>query len=64
MPDFAQHLAREARRLGLETDRLEDVPPEALHTFAQVVLDELAARGLLRGREEVECWAAPRVPGY
>lgn len=64
MPDFAHHLAHEARRLGLETDALEDVPPEALHTFAQVVLDELAARGLLQGREEVGCWAAPRMPGH
>ena len=64
MNDLAHHLAREARRLGLESGELEDVPPEALITFAQGVLGELAALGLLRGREEVGCWAAPRVPGH
>lgn len=61
---LAQYLSREARRLGLESAQLEDAPPEAIAAFAQCVLSELAALGLLRGGEEVDCWAAPRVRGH
>ncbi|WP_188974101.1 hypothetical protein [Deinococcus aerolatus] len=64
MDPLAQYLAREARRLGLESMELEDAPTETIAVFAQCVLSELAALGLLRGRKEVGCWAVPRVRGH
>ena len=64
MEHLAHHLAREARNLGLESTDLEGVSPEALMAFAQRVLSELAALGLIQGREELDCWAAPRQSGH
>ncbi len=32
--------------------------------FAQRVLGELAALGLIQGSEELDCWAAPRNSGH
>ena len=60
MEQLARHLAAEARRLGLSVNDLEHVQPEAPQAFARSVLEELAALGLIQGREEVGCWAAPR----
>ncbi|OLV19022.1 hypothetical protein [Deinococcus marmoris] len=64
MNDLAVYLAAEARRLGLESGALEHAPPEAVQTFAQRVLHELAALGLIRGNEELGCWATPRPGGH
>ncbi|WP_226342535.1 hypothetical protein [Deinococcus sp. AJ005] len=64
MNDLAVYLAAEARRLGLESDAPEHAPPEAVQTFAQLVLHELAALGLIQGNEELGCWAAPRPGGH
>ena len=64
MEHLAHHLAREARSLGLESTDLEGVSPEAVAAFAQRVLSELAALGLIQGREELDCWAAPRESGH
>ncbi|MDV6376071.1 hypothetical protein [Deinococcus arenicola] len=60
MDYLALYLAEEARRLGLDSAALEDAPPDTVQTFAQTVVNKLVALGLLRGREEVGCWAAPR----
>lgn len=64
MNDLAVDLAREARRLGLESSDLQDASPEAVRAFAQAVLTHLAALGLLQGETEVGCWAAPRSAGH
>lgn len=61
---LALHLARRARNLALDALNVEDADPETLRDFARAVLLELAALGLVRGGEEVGCWAAPRVPGH
>ncbi|MPY66283.1 hypothetical protein F8S09_06170 [Deinococcus sp. SDU3-2] len=53
-------LARRARQLGLERAALEQADAEALQSFALVVLEELAARGLMPGGSEVGCWSRPR----
>ncbi|MBB5366328.1 hypothetical protein HNQ08_005457 [Deinococcus humi] len=64
MEHLAYHLAREARSLGLESTDLEGVSPETVVAFAQRVLSELAALGLIHGREELDCWAVPRKSGH
>lgn len=58
------HLARQARALGLDARKVEDADPETLRAFAQAVLSELAALGLVAGEEEVGCWARPRPTGH
>ncbi|CAM3786545.1 hypothetical protein [Deinococcus frigens] len=63
MEQLAHHLAREARRLGLESADLGNAA-DAVQAFAQAVLTEVAALGLIWGAEEVGCWAAPRSGGH
>lgn len=63
MDELAQHLARRAKALGLSSADVQDTDPEQLCAFAEVVLEELAARGYLAGQEEIDCWAAPRSSG-
>lgn len=57
---LALWLAQQARLLGLETARVEEADPEALQSFTRVVLEELAAQGLLAGEPEIGCWSRPR----
>ncbi|CAM4267492.1 hypothetical protein [Deinococcus marmoris] len=64
MESLAHHLAQQARRLGLESSDLQDAHPEVVQAFAQAVLIELAALGLIRGSAEIGCWAAPRPNGH
>ncbi|WP_081994803.1 hypothetical protein [Deinococcus radiopugnans] len=64
MEQLAHHLAHEARRLGLESADLQAAPPETVQAFAQVVLAQLVALGMLRGETEVGCWATPRAGGH
>ena len=59
MDEFALQLAREARRLGLTAGEAQDA--ESLLTFAELVLTELAARGLVPdAAPPLGCWARPR----
>lgn len=60
---LAHFLARRARALHLDPATLTTTDPETLRAFAQTVLTELAARGLLPAEAEVGCWSAPRVGG-
>ncbi|ACO47086.1 hypothetical protein DEDE109153_05695 [Deinococcus deserti] len=60
MDELALELAREARRLRLDARQCQEADPEALQAFAQLVLTELAARGLVAGDDEIGCYAAPR----
>ncbi|MDP9765092.1 hypothetical protein [Deinococcus enclensis] len=64
MDDLALALAREARRLNLTALDLDTADPDALHALACMVLTELAVRGLLPGKEEVGCHAAPRSSAH
>ena len=60
MDDFAVQLAREARRLGLTAGEVQDA--EVLLAFAELVLTELAARGLVPdAAPQLGCWARPRL---
>lgn len=60
--ELALQLAREARRLNLSAGATH--APEALAAFAELVLTELAARGLIADEcPEIACWAALRPPG-
>lgn len=61
---LALSLARQARALGLNALNVEEADPETLRAFARAALQELAARGLVAGEEEVGCWAAPRPAGH
>lgn len=63
-PDpLARLLALEARKLNLNALSLSASPEDVVRAFAEVVLEELAARGLLEGETEVGCWARPRLQG-
>ncbi|MDL2344918.1 hypothetical protein QOL99_12260 [Deinococcus sp. MIMF12] len=57
---LALWLARQARRLGLDTARSQEADTEALQSFAVAVLEELAARGLVSAEPELDCWSRPR----
>ncbi|MBZ9713971.1 hypothetical protein [Deinococcus multiflagellatus] len=60
MDELALHLAREARRLGLD----QEAPEATLSAFASLVLEELRAHGLLPDpAPEIGCWAQPRSSG-
>lgn len=60
MDDLAEFLALEARKLNLDALNVAEANPDSLRTFAQSVLEELAARGLVKGEAEVGCWASLR----
>ncbi|MEF2276843.1 hypothetical protein V3W47_00940 [Deinococcus sp. YIM 134068] len=61
--DLATHLAQQARLLGLDALNAAEAKPDTVRAFAQAVLDELAALGLVAGEEDVGCWAQRRVTG-
>ena len=61
---MAYELAVEARKLKLSALNVADCPEEVVRAFAQIVLDELAARGLLAGAVDLGCWAGPRPQGH
>ena len=63
MDELAQELALEARKLKLNALNLSATPEDVVRGFAEVVLEELAARGLLESKTEVGCWARPRPQG-
>lgn len=52
-------LAREARRLELQGSPQAGQEAQLLE-FARLVLEELAAHGLITGEERAECWEVPR----
>ncbi|MFC5847021.1 hypothetical protein [Deinococcus petrolearius] len=63
MDTLALLLAREARALGLSAgDAPQD--PGALAALARRVLEELHARGLIEGEEQLDCWATRRRPEH
>ena len=53
-------LAQQARQLGLHTADMEDADPAAVTSFARLVLEALAARGLIAGACAIGCWSQPR----
>lgn len=61
---LARFLADEARALNLDARNGPAADVEQIRAFAQTVLQELAARGLVRGEEEPGCWAMPRPTGH
>lgn len=61
---LARFLADNARALNLDALNVEAAEPEQLRDFTRIVMQELAARGLLRGEERLECWALPRPVGH
>ncbi|MFD2610325.1 hypothetical protein ACFSR9_12890 [Deinococcus taklimakanensis] len=63
MDDLPEVLTREARRLNLNPLTLERADPEDVLAFASRVLEELAARGLLPGAQQIGCHARPRPAG-
>lgn len=63
MDELAQPLAAAARRLGLSALNVQQADDETVREFAALVLEELAARGLVEGEEEVGCWAQERFGG-
>lgn len=63
MDPLAALLAREARDLGLSAEP-QTQEAEALQTLACRVLEELHARGLISGPQELDCWAGPRRPEH
>ena len=60
MSDLEHWLAAQARALKLNASTLELADPEVLRAFCQQVLNELAARGVLAGVEDIGCYAAAR----
>ena len=60
MDTLAADLAHEARQLNLSALNMAASSEEVVRSFAQVVLNELAARGLLDSEPTVGCWARPR----
>ncbi|WP_407570088.1 hypothetical protein [Deinococcus altitudinis] len=60
MTDLEGWLARRARELGLNALNVESAGSEVLRAYCAAVLDELAARGLLPGEEQIGCYAAAR----
>ncbi|WP_407538248.1 hypothetical protein Q0M94_08985 [Deinococcus radiomollis] len=60
MTELEGWLARQARELGLNALNVEDADPEVLRAYCAAVLNELAARGLLPGPEQIGCHAAAR----
>ncbi|GHF55987.1 hypothetical protein HNQ07_003280 [Deinococcus metalli] len=62
MDDLAAGLASLARKIGLDGHAVEDAPEAAVREFTAAVLEELAARGLIAGQVELDCWAQPRSP--
>lgn len=64
MPDpLDRMLAREARALGLSPVTVNGSEPAAVRAFCEVVLRELAARGLLEDRPAPGCFSMPREAG-
>ncbi|MGY2894139.1 hypothetical protein [Deinococcus sp. UYEF24] len=61
MTELEDWLAQRARELGLNALNVEDADPEVLRAYCVAVLDELAARGLLPGAEQIGCHAAARA---
>ena len=57
---LARYLAQRAQALELDLQTVEGADSERLRAFALVVLQELAALGLLPAEREVDCWAVPR----
>ena len=61
MTELEGWLTRQARELGLNALNVEDAEPEVLRAYCAAVLNELAARGLLPGAEQIGCHAAARA---
>ncbi|MVN89244.1 hypothetical protein GO986_21140 [Deinococcus sp. HMF7620] len=65
MDNLAKELAKEARRLGLAELAADPIDPTSALAFANYVLEELAARGLLPQQNCAPgCWAQPRSQGH
>ena len=56
-------LARHARALNLDRRSLPEADEARVREFCEIVLTELAARGLIEGELEVGCYALPRQDG-
>lgn len=64
MPDpLDRFLAREARALGLSPVTVNASDAASVRAFCEVVLCELAARGLLEDRPAPGCFTVPREAG-
>lgn len=61
--DLEHWLAAQARALGLDALNVERARPEVLRAYCLLVLDELAARGLLAGVVNLDCHAKARECG-
>ena len=58
--DLERWLAVQARTLGLDALNVERADPDVLREYCLLVLNELAARGLLTGAHDVGCYAQVR----
>lgn len=64
-PELARWLAREAQTLGLNPENVDWVEDETLRAYCALVLNELAARGLIEGGPaEIGCYAGVRESGH
>lgn len=65
MTDTLEHwLAQQARALRLTAANADTAAEADLRAFAQAVLDELAARGLVDAAPELGCYARRRPSGH
>jgi hypothetical protein len=61
--DLERWLAAQARALGLSAVNVRQADPATLREYCALILEELAARGLLERAPEVGCYAAARPGG-
>jgi hypothetical protein len=61
--ELERYFAAQARALKLSPLSLETANPETVRAYCALVLNELAARGLIEGEHLPGCYAAARASG-